>query len=196
VHRKIGSRLTVDKVLICIIRSPYRHVIRRWNWKAASLSAIFRGILILAVNISISRNRALGAMSAEVCYRAITSGFYSSITQSFRYAQPSGAAYLTSMILIPLISDTMQLAIHALCGAPRLGATFVATIVFTVFSTMVELFAMRHGIFVIGRNSNSLLQDIRSIPKLIGESACEFAQCMSSLISNAWNQAAIRIFKT
>jgi hypothetical protein len=178
-----NKRLTVDKVLICLFRHPYRHMIRRWNWKAAFLSTFFRGFLILMANLSFGRVSAAGAMFVEICYRALTSGFYSSITQSFRYAQPAWAASLMSMVLLPVISETIEFGVHRLRGAQQLGATITASVAFTVFATLIELFAMRHGILVVGQNSRSIQQDIKNFHRLIHASLANFQRLFSTACS-------------
>jgi len=159
--------LSVEKVLICLARNPYRHLIRRWNWKSAWLSACFRGGAVLVVNLSGGVSNALGAMLAEVGYRALTSGFYSAAIQAFRYSRPAWSASLTSMVLIPLVADTLEYLMHRFRDTPRLGATIAASLIVTAVSTLFELFAMRHGFFIIGQNSGSLVQDIKRLPELI-----------------------------
>jgi hypothetical protein len=164
--QKLG-RLTVDGVLICLLKNPYRHLIRRWNWKSACLSAFSRGILILIANLSAGRASAVGAMSAEVCYRALTSGFYSALTQAFRFAEPVWAASLIPTALVPITADGCEFIVHGIRGTQRLGATIIASFVFTAVSTLFELFAMRHGVLIMGQNRGSLLQDLGRIPVLI-----------------------------
>ncbi len=175
------NRLTADKVILCLFRHPYRHVLRRWNWKTACLSAGLRGALILLVNLSSGSASAAGAMAAEVCYRALTSGFYSSVVQSFRYVQPAWTATLVTMALLPAISDGMEFAMHLLRGTQRIGDTIAASAIFTILATLIELFAMRHGVLVVGRNSNSLFQDVRKLPRL----ANHFFQDCRRLLSAA-----------
>ena len=150
-------RLSVDKVLICLSINPYRHVIRRWNWKSAFLSAFCRSILIFLTNLSAGGSSAVGAMLAEACYRALTSGFYSALTQAFRFAQPVWAASVIPMILIPMVADSCEFAVHGIRGTKRLVATVAVSMIFTAVSTMLELFAMRRGVLVMGQNGRSLL---------------------------------------
>jgi hypothetical protein len=71
------------------------------------------------------------------------------------------------MALLPVISDTVEFTVHLVRGTQCLGTTVLASVIFTAVSTLFELFAMRHGILVVGQNSNSLLQDLKSIPRLI-----------------------------
>jgi len=169
--RKIRSkrcrRLVVNKVLICLAVNPYRHLIRRWNWKSAFLSALMRGILILLANLSTGGARAVGAMFTEVCYRALTSGFCSALTQAFRYARPVWAASIIPIILIPVIADGCELVVHLMLGTQCLGATAAASLIFTAASTSLELFAMRRGVLVMGQNKRPLTEDLKSIPTLI-----------------------------
>ena len=126
------SRLAVDKVLVCLITNPYRHLIRRWNWKSACLSAFSRGILILIANLSAGGASAVGAMYAEICYRAFTSGFYSALTQAFRFAEQAWAASVIPMALIPMIADGFEFVVHGMRGAQRLGATITSSLIFTM----------------------------------------------------------------
>jgi hypothetical protein len=172
VNDTMNCRLTVDKALLCLMRHPYRHIFRRWNWKSAFLSALFRGILIFLVNLSSGGVNATGAMLAEICYRSLTSGFYSSIVQAFRYVRPVWAATATSMTLLPALCDLLEFCMHKARGTQMLGPTMAASALFTLFSVLIELFIMRHGILVVGHNSNSLLQDLRKIPSLLMELAC------------------------
>jgi Zn-dependent protease with chaperone function len=172
-NSRICNRLAVDKVLVCLLRNPYRHLVRRWNWKSACLSAFFRGILVLLANLSAGGTSAVGAMFAEICYRGLTTGFFSALMQSFRFAQPVWAASVIPMILVPLIADSCEFIMHGMRGTQRLGTTILASILFTSISTLFELFAMRHGVLVMGQTSRPLVQDLRILPKLLFEFADE-----------------------
>lgn len=178
------SKLTVTKVLICLALNPYRHLLRRWNWKTSCLSAIFRGILILLANLSGGLHGALGAMLAESCYRALTSGFYSAFTQSFRFARPAWVASAIPMILIPIISDGLEISMHGFRGTQQLGATAVASVIFTAVSTLFELFLMRHGVLVMGQHRKPLAEDLNRIPRLLFDFLAEGVQLPLSIFKS------------
>ncbi len=161
--------------------NPYRHVIRRWNWKSACLSAVFRGVLIFLTNLSAGGFSAVGAMLTEACYRALTSGFYSALTQTFRFAQPVWLASVIPMIIIPIIADSCEFAVHGISGTKRVVATVAVSMIFTAISTLLELFAMRRGVLVMGQNSRSLFQDLKSLPKLLMDILTEAHSLMSSV---------------
>jgi hypothetical protein len=182
------SCLAVDKVLMCLSTNPYRHLIRRWNWKTACLSACSRGTLIFLANISAGSSGALGAMLAEVCYRGLTSGFFGALTQAFRFAQPAWAASMIPMVFVPLVADSCEFALHGMRGTQRLGATVAVSVVFTAVSTLLESFAMRHGVLVMGSNSRSLLKDIRSLPKLLLALRGETRQLKVSIAEKLWRR--------
>jgi hypothetical protein len=185
-HNKTHNRLSVDKVLICLSINPYRHIIRRWNWKSACLSAFSRGILILLINLSAGGASAAGAMLVEACYRALTSGFYSALTQAFRFAQPVWAASAIPMILIPIIADSCEFAVHGIHGTQRLAATVAASMIFTAITTLLELFAMRRGVLVMGRNSRPLLEDLKSFPNLFMDALREAWRFIPSIFKTFW----------
>jgi len=164
---KTRSVLAVNKVLFCLVMNPYRHLVRRWNWKAACMSACARGAVILAANLSVGGAGAVGAMLAEACYRSLTSGFHSAINQAFRFARPLWAASAVSIFVIPALSDSLEFLVHKTRGTQHLAVTVTASVSFTAISTLIELFAMRRGVFIVGQNSDSLFQDLKKIPRLI-----------------------------
>jgi hypothetical protein len=124
-------------------------------------------MLILFVNFAAGPKSAVGAMLAESSYRALTSGFYSAFTQCFRFARPAWVASTIPMIIIPIISDTLEIFLHGLRGTPRLGATALASVMCTAVCTLFELFAMRQGVFVMGQSRDSLANDLKRIPTLL-----------------------------
>jgi hypothetical protein len=47
-------------------------------------------------------------MLAEWCYRAITSGFYSAMTQTLAEVEPEWEAALAAMVLLPSSSHSLE----------------------------------------------------------------------------------------
>lgn len=164
--KQCSSRITLNAVLGSLLAHPYRRLIRRWNWKTALLSASFRGFLILGTTIVSGSADATNAVCIEVCYRALTSGFYSAAIQAFRFARPVWAASLIPMALIPLVSDGVEIVVHGISGNQQLHAIVAASLAFTSLSVLFELAAMRRGILVVGENSGSLMNDLRRLPRL------------------------------
>ena len=90
---------TVLDVLRSLVRSPYHHLIERWNWKSALTSAIVRGAIFFGANLSVGMRAAVGAMVADWSFRALFCGVTGSVTQSLREAEPAWAATLTAIVL-------------------------------------------------------------------------------------------------
>ncbi len=160
--------LAVQHVMLCLIMNPYRHLIRRWNYKSACLSALSRGTAILLANLSSGGPVPPGLCWRKCCYRALASGFYSSAIQSFRYVRPFWGAWIVSMTLLPAFSETLEFVLHRMRGTQRLGATIVVSISLTAISTLLELLTMRRGVLTVGKTSGSLIQDLKKLSGLTG----------------------------
>ena len=150
-----------------LFQNPSETLVKRWNWKASLFSSLCRGILFFAVNAGAGINAALGAMYAEFAYRSITAGFYGAITQQFRRAEPRWAAAWLVGLGIPVVSHLIEFAVHWLRGTPHLRSSVIASVCFTVVSTLFNLHAMREGVLLAGAESCSLWEDLRSLPRVV-----------------------------
>lgn len=106
-------------------------------------------------------------MAAEFAYRAVFAGFYGSLTQAFRRAEPAWKASLAAMILLPAISHALEFLVHFLRGTPNLSVSMGSSILFTAISTAFNLYAMRRGALIVGEGSRSVIADLRQTPRLI-----------------------------
>ena len=161
--------MTVGGALQQLVRNPGDLLVRRWNWKSAVLSPLFRSQIFLAVNLRAGWKAALGAMAAEFAYRSLAAGFCGALTQAFRGAEPAWMAGFAVAILLPLLSHSLELLAHWLRGTPNLWASIAASVVFTAISTVFNWYAMRKGVFVVGEGSASLVADLRRIPRILFE---------------------------
>ncbi len=157
--------LTVGEALASLADDP-RWWIREWNWKAAATSSISRGLLFFCVNLTAGWAAARAALLTECVLRAVTSGFYGALTARFRHVRPAWAATATAGLLLPLLSHSVELLVHWQRGTDALAASIVASVAFTVLSTAVNLHLMRHGVLIVGDGSQSLRDDLRTLPLL------------------------------
>lgn len=162
------KRMTVADVLADIWSRPGEHLLRRWNWKSAVTSALIRGVLFFSTNLTSGWKAAAGAMIAEFIYRTAISGFYGSVTQSFRHAEPAWAAGLFVMVVLPLTSHTIEFAVHYFRGTPQLLPSIIASVTFTIFATMFNYYAMRRGVLVVDEGRGSMLDDFKAMPRVLG----------------------------
>jgi len=160
--------MTLADALLDLAKRPVELLVRRWNWKAAFSSSIIRGLIFFFANITAGWRAATGAMLAEYCYRAFTSGFYGAITQHMSEAEPEWQAAVAAMVLLPLSSHSLEFLVHWLRHTAHLKVSIISSMIFTVFSTLFNFYAMRRGTMVVGKNSASVSEDLRALPRVIG----------------------------
>lgn len=160
--------MTTGAALRRLLTHPVDLLIRRWNWKAALTSSIIRGLIFFFANLKSGMHAALGAMLAEYCYRALTSGFYGAITQTLGESEPEWQAALAASVLLPLSSHVIEFFVHLLRHTPNLKTSIISSVVFTIFSTLFNLYAMRRGTMVVGKGSRSFGDDMKALPGVIG----------------------------
>jgi hypothetical protein len=155
--------LRVSAILADVLRHPVRHFITNWNWKASLTSAICRGVIFYALNTPAGLDWATRAMVTEFAFRAAASGVLGSLTQALRFGQPRYAA----LLILPGIGHLAEYIVHRQAGTPRLAASVIASIAFSVLTTAFNLFAMRRGVLIVGPGRQSLRADLARLPALI-----------------------------
>jgi hypothetical protein len=142
-------------------------LLQHWNWKAAVLASVLRGTIFFVSTLKSGLHAAAAAMLVECSYRALTSGFWGAITQALQPAEPAWLATVAALILIPLLAHGLQLLIHLVEGTPRLWIGMLTSVLFTVISTLFNLYAMRRGAMLVGTKSRSFASDMLRMPRLI-----------------------------
>lgn len=147
--------------------APWTLLIRRWNWKAAMFSSLFRGSIFFTANLSAGWRAAVGALAAEFVLRAATSGFYGALTQAFRRVEPAHLAAVTVILLLPIVTHSLEFLVHWARGTPKLVASIAVSACFTCVSTLFNLYAMRRGTLVTGDGGSGLVDDMKRMPAVI-----------------------------
>ncbi|MGA2716464.1 MAG: hypothetical protein ABSG41_25495 [Bryobacteraceae bacterium] len=159
--------MTLYTALVQLITRPVDLLVRRWNWKSAASSSLVRAMIFFFANLTAGWRAALGAMAAEYCYRALTSGFYGAMTQHLSLVEPEWQGAIAAMLLLPLSSHSMEFVVHWLRHTPHLGTSIVSSLCFTAISTLFNTYAMRRGLMVVGKNGASIAEDLRAMPRVI-----------------------------
>lgn len=158
---------TLRGVLTQLVCDPWNSLGRRWNYKSAVLSALVRSTLFFATNASAGLDAAASAALTEAALRLTTAGFYGALTQSFRRVEPTRAGTLAAMVLLPTVAHGLELLVHSAMGTPALARSIVTSVGLTAVSTAFHLFAMRHGVLIVGQDRRTMLQDLAAIPRLL-----------------------------
>jgi len=146
---------------------PVRRILVRWNWKSAILSSLIRASIFFIANITAGWTAALQAMSLEFLFRAVASGFYGAITQAFSNAQPALLATIVAMVLLPVFAHSVEFLIHFLGGTRNLIASIMASVSFSILSTLFNLYAMKRGVLIVGNSGDSFIHDLKRLPGIL-----------------------------
>lgn len=158
----------VKAVLADVVRRPRHHLVARWNWKAAFVSGVVRGLLFLAVTRGSGVEAAGAALGVEFAYRVASTGGWSALTQAFRRATPGWAAGLVVMVAIPVTAHALEFGVHLLAGTVELGRAMAASMALTAVSAAFTLFAMRRGVLIVGdADQQPFRRDVAALPGLV-----------------------------
>ncbi len=179
------ERITVSGVLRNLVQHPGQ-IITRWNWKSALLGAVLRASFYFTV-YQASRESwlvTLTAVCVELFFRFLTTGMSGAIVQSFRKAQPFWLANVIVSIMLPAFSHAVEFVTHyaqeryffdvfastAENSVARQRA-FAISVLFSVLSALFNLFAMKHGVLLVGagEETGTLWDDIKKLPRMLGE---------------------------
>jgi len=158
--------MTVWHAAGVVITRPWRTFVVDWNWKAALLSAVFRGVLFLIVAIP----RGPGAMRLvwiELVFRIVVGGFWGSLLQAFRGARPAWLAGLLAAVLLPAAAHALEYLALQAGHATHIGAGMVVSIALSAGSLLLNWFLMRKGLLITGSGCDSLGADMRRLPRLL-----------------------------
>jgi len=160
------DELTVGQAAAAVLANPWKTFVVDWNWKAALLSALFRGILFLAVALP----RGPGAMRLvwiELTFRIVVGGFWGSLLQAFREARPAWLSALLAAVMLPAAAHMLEYLAFQAGHATHIGAGMVVSIAVSVGSLLLNWFLMRKGVLITGDGSGSLGADLRRLPRLL-----------------------------
>jgi hypothetical protein len=162
--------MTPREALLGILREP-AWIVRHWNWKSAILSSMCRAAVFFAANLSAGLAAAFGALGVELGYRVLAAGIYGALTERCGHITPARSGLFAALVFIPGLAHTVEYVVHALAGTPKLGAGMLGSVAFSCITTAFNLFAMRHGAFIVGDGRGTLASDMRRLPALIIELA-------------------------
>ena len=162
----LPNRVSAGQALLALLRHPWRSVVLRWNGKAALLSALFRGIVFLAASIKSHHAGRWSAVLAEALFGAVCAGFFGTLTQALRFADPQWAAELLLAGIFPILFQVADFCLHAALGTQVFRIGMIASAVFTALSAAFNLYIMRRGTLLVGEEGNRFTQDLSALPRL------------------------------
>lgn len=138
-----------------------------WNWKAALITAIFRGsACMLALQHAHPQAREHFSL-VEMTYVLLTAGIFSAWQQQALAIKRRYLAWLVVVIIVPLSSLAVDAAAHSLLDHVNAHALGIGALIFTLVSAMFHWHLMQRGVMLVGEQSRSFLSDIKQIPALL-----------------------------
>ncbi len=157
----------VSAVALYLLTHPWEVFVERWNWKAALLSALFRGVAFALPMTRLVGDDAVHSLCIEIGFRLAAGGFWGSLLQAFRGAQPAWLASLSVAIALPAAAHGLEFAALSAGRATHVKTAMIVSVAISVGSLVVNLGLMRRGLLVTGAGGHSLGADLRRIPRAL-----------------------------
>ena len=175
IHDTFTTSTKLSEITAYLLKHPLRGMILRWNWKAASLSALLRASIYLFSYEKHGLAEAIGVTIALSVFRFLFGGVNGAIIQSYRRVQPAWHAVLTVPLLLAAMSHVMEFVVltgyDAVMGTTggKKNAILISVVV-SIISAIFNLFAMRRGALIVRDESmQSFWRDLIRMPWLIFE---------------------------
>jgi hypothetical protein len=174
IHSTFPTSTRLTEITRYLLRHPLELMILRWNWKAASLSALLRASIYLTAYIQHGMAEAIGVTLALSVFRFLFGGVNGAIIQSYRRVLPAWHAVLTVPLFLAALSHLMEFIV--LTGYEALFSTvgkknaIIFSVIVSIISAIFNLFAMRRGALIVKDESmQSFWRDLIRMPWLIFE---------------------------
>jgi hypothetical protein len=141
--------------------------LRLWNWKAAVLSLVLRGPIFLAATIRRGWSAVIAALLTESVFCLISAGFYGTVVQVLRDAEPRWLTGLFLTVMIPALFQVLEYLLHWFRGTPHLGLAEATSVAVSAVSALFNWYAMRRGTLLVGEEGRSFGADVSRLPALI-----------------------------
>lgn len=138
-----------------------------WNWKCALLSATARSAVYLAALARTGLRGGLAIVLVEIAYVTLTAGLYAGMQQKALGLRSRLLGDLVVVVGAPGLAQALDWLAHVLLHAAPPAHATVAVCGFTLLSALFHLHVMRRGAFLTGHAGRTLLEDFRSMPRLI-----------------------------
>ena len=156
----------IHDVLRDLALHPVRFI-RVWNWKSALLSVVLRGPIFVIASVRRGWEAAGSALLVESVFCALTAGFYGTVVQALRDAQPAWLNGLLITLVMPALFQGLEYFMQRMHGTPHLRAAEIASVIGGALSALFNWYAMRQGALLVGKEGKTLAGDVMRFPVLL-----------------------------
>jgi hypothetical protein len=154
-------------VVLHILAHPWQTLVERWNWKAALLSALFRGMALALPLSHLAWSDAAPGIWIEIGFRIALGGFWGALLQAFRSVRPAWLAGLSIAVLLPAGAHVLEFAALKAGHATHITTAMIVSVVISVGSLLINFGLMRRGLLVTGDHAAPLVCDLQRIPRAL-----------------------------
>lgn len=158
-----------------VVTHPWEVFIKGWNWKAALLSALFRGVAFALPLAGVMRG-GLRSVCIEMGFRLAFGGFWGSLLQAFRRAQPAWLAAFAVAVVLPALAHGLEFSALRAGHATHIFTAMTVSVAMSIGSLLFNLGLMRRGLLITGRESAPLRSDLRRIPAALAAMSLAFSR--------------------
>ncbi len=144
---------SVRGALGILAADPVGQLVRRWNWKSALLSALWRGPMFAALAARGGWMAAGAAGGAEMLLQAAAAGFSGAVAQAFHRVRPVWRGCIAAAALILCIQHPLELAVHRMRGTPNWRYGVLVSMGVSVAAAAVNMGLMRRGFLMVGADA-------------------------------------------
>ena len=138
-----------------------------WNWKAALITACFRGAACMAALRHVHPHARQHFSVVEMAYVLLTAGLFSAWQQQALEIKPRYFAWLIVVVVVPLTSLGADAFTHSLLDHVNAHALGIGALIFTLVSAMFHWHVMTNGAMLVGEQSRSLSTHFKQMPGLL-----------------------------
>lgn len=146
---------------------PWLFAFTHWNWKAAVITAIFRGVACMAALRHVHPHARQHFSVVEMVYVLLTAGIFSAWQQQALGIRNRYFSWLVVVVIVPLTSLGADALAHILLDHINAQALGWSALAFTLASAMFHWHVMQNGVMLVGEQSRSLSSDISQLPGLL-----------------------------
>jgi hypothetical protein len=110
---------------------------------------------------------ALSALVTEILFCAATSGFYGSIAQAFRLAEPQWLTLTFLTLILPGFFQVVEYFMHRTGGTPHLRLAEIFSCAISGLSALFNWYAMRRDALLVGPEGARFGSDLSRLPRLL-----------------------------
>jgi hypothetical protein len=163
-----SSNPSLRVALAEMTRHPFSSLVLKWNWKSAVTSIMLRAPVFFAATVRGGIRLALAGALVEAAFNGVGAGFYGAFLQGIRGARPIWAVSLVGALAVPAAIQLSGNLVHFLLGTIVLRRGIAISIALSAITALFNLYAMRRGNLITGKEALPLHRDLMRLPHLIG----------------------------